>query len=56
MKDETPPEEFEEKIRTAADALIVQHGGEVENATTEKMIEVLDSGSLDEVLYWLKVR
>ena len=51
-----PPEEFEEKIRTAADALIVQHGGEVENATTEKMIEVLDSGSLDEVLYWLKVR
>ncbi|MFP6775079.1 MAG: hypothetical protein VCE74_22530 [Alphaproteobacteria bacterium] len=51
-----PPEEFGEEIRAAADALIVQHGAEVENATTEKMIEVLDNGSLDEVLHWLKVR
>jgi hypothetical protein len=28
----------------------------VENATTENMIEVLDAGSLDDVLHWLKVR
>jgi hypothetical protein len=56
MSDEKPPDEFNEDIRKAADELIAQHGAEVENATTEKMIEVLDSGSLDDVLHWLKVR
>ncbi len=56
MSDKTPAEQFDLEIRDAAEALITRHGAEVENATTEKMIEVLDSGSLDEVLHWLKVR
>jgi len=56
MSEETPPEQFDREIRDAAEALIARHGAEVENATTEKMIEVLDSGSLEEVLHWLKVR
>ncbi|MBT3533023.1 MAG: hypothetical protein HN478_04040, partial [Rhodospirillaceae bacterium] len=56
MSDKTPSEEFELKIREAAEAMIARHGPEVENETTEKMIEVLDTGSIEDVLYWLKVR
>ncbi|MBT3371152.1 MAG: hypothetical protein HOA08_18670 [Rhodospirillaceae bacterium] len=56
MVDQTSPKEFDSKIREAADELIAQHGSEVENATTEKMIQVLDEGSMDEVIHWLKVR
>lgn len=56
MADQAPPEEFDADIRAAADDLIARHGPEVENATTEKMIEVLDAGSMEDVIYWLKVR
>ena len=56
MPDQTPPDEFDAEIREAANELIARHGSEVENATTEKMIEVLDADSMEDVLYWLKVR
>ncbi len=56
MSEETNAEEFDAKVRDAAEALVAQYGAEVENATTEKMIDVLDNGSLDDVLHWLKVR
>jgi hypothetical protein len=56
MSDQAPPAEFDAEIREAANELIARHGSEVENATTEKMIEVLDADSMDDVLYWLKVR
>jgi len=56
MVEQTSPKEFDSEIRQAADELIALHGEEVENATTEKMIQILDEGSMEEVLYWLKVR
>ncbi len=56
MADKAPPAQFDTEIRAAADELINRHGAEVENATTEKMIEVLDAGSMADVLHWLKVR
>ena len=56
MTDQTPLEGYDDDIRKAADDLIARHGSEVENATTEKMIEVLDTGAMDDVIYWLKVR
>ena len=56
MVDQGSSGEFDEEIREVAEELISRHGAEVENATTEKMIEVLDGGSIDDVLYWLKVR
>jgi hypothetical protein len=56
MVDQKSSEEFNLEIRNAADELIARHGDEVENATTEKMIDVLDEGDIDQVLHWLKVR
>ncbi len=56
MANKVPPAPFDAEIRAAADELIQRHGAEVENATTEKMIEVLDAGSMADVLHWLKVR
>ena len=56
MADKLPLTEFDADIREAANELIARHGADVENATTEKMIEVLDADSMDDVLYWLKVR
>ncbi|MDP6346702.1 MAG: hypothetical protein QF578_03645 [Alphaproteobacteria bacterium] len=54
--DSPPSPTFSQEIQSLAHEMLAKHGAEVENATTEKMIEVLDTGSLDEVLYWLKVR
>ncbi|MDA1101054.1 MAG: hypothetical protein O2967_18960 [Proteobacteria bacterium] len=56
MSDHAQPSDFDAEIREAANELIARHGAEVENATTEKMIEVLDADSMEDVLYWLKVR
>ncbi len=56
MVEQTSPKEFDPEISQAADELIALHGDEVENATTEKMIQVLDESGMDEVLYWLRVR
>ena len=56
MADQTAPDELDDDIRKAADDLVARHGTEVENATTEIMIKVLDAGAMDDVLYWLKVR
>ncbi|NQV60416.1 MAG: hypothetical protein HQ502_12150 [Alphaproteobacteria bacterium] len=56
MSDQAPTVEFDAEIRKAANELMALHGSEVENATTEKMIEVLDADSMEDVLYWLKVR
>lgn len=56
MADRVPLEEFDAEIRDAGEALITRHGAEVENATTEKMIEILDEGAMEDVLHWLKVR
>ena len=56
MSDQAPSVEFDAEIREAANELIARHGSDVENATTEKMIEVLDADSMEDVLYWLKVR
>jgi hypothetical protein len=56
MSDQELPVEFDTDIREAANDLIARHGSDVENATTEKMIEVLDADSMEDVLYWLKVR
>ncbi|MDP6871912.1 MAG: hypothetical protein QF521_00165 [Alphaproteobacteria bacterium] len=56
MADQVPPDEVDAEIREAGEELIARYGAEVENATTEKMIQVLDGGAMEEVLHWLKVR
>ena len=58
MVDETAAEEpkFSSVITSRAQDLIDQHGAEVENATTEMLIEVLDRGDINEILQALRVR
>lgn len=47
---------FSSIITGKAQELIDQHGAEVENATTEMLIEVLDRGEINEILQALRVR
>lgn len=58
MVDETAADgpKFSSIITGKAQDLIDQHGAEVENATTEMLIEVLDRGEINEILQALRVR
>ena len=47
---------FSSIVTQRARELIDNHGAEVENATTEMLIEVLDRGEMSEILQALRVR
>lgn len=47
---------FSSIVTRQAQSLIDEHGTEVENATTEMLIEVLDRGEINEILQALRVR
>lgn len=47
---------FSDTIVKQAEALVTEHGAEVENATTEMLIEVLDRGNINEIVLALRVR
>lgn len=50
------PPKFSSVITDKAQDLIDEHGEDVENATTELLIEVLDRGEINEILLALRVR
>ena len=50
------PPKFSSVITDKAQDLIDEHGEDVENATTEMLIEVLDRGEINEILLALRVR
>lgn len=58
MAEETAaePPKFSSIVTDRARELIDRHGAEVENATTEMLIEVLDRGDMNEILQALRVR
>ena len=58
MAEETSAEapKFNSMITRQAQELIDKHGVDVENATTEMLIDVLDRGDISEILQALRVR
>ena len=56
LKVKEPTDDFTASEIAAATALWEQYGNEVHNVATDRMIEALRDGRMDQIMYWIRLR